>query len=98
MDVGLQEAFVQVDIVLSPSSAYYVDILHSQSAQTIAASGYVLYNISLRARRLITLDNTRALRAATIACVTAFILPMINTIGVAATDAIFAGVAWLGSG
>lgn len=31
----------QVDIVLSPSSAYYVDILHSRSAETMAASGSV---------------------------------------------------------
>ena len=45
-----------------------------------------------------TPENTRAFRAAAIACVTAFILPMINSIGVAATDAIFAVVAWIGFG
>lgn len=33
-----------------------------------------------------------------IACVTAFILPLINAVGVAATGAIFAAIAWLGFG
>ncbi|EIW61021.1 MFS general substrate transporter [Trametes versicolor FP-101664 SS1] len=69
---------IGVDIVLSPSSAYYVDILHSRSAETMAASG--------------------SFRAMIIACVTAFILPLINAVGVAATGAIFAAIAWLGFG
>ncbi|KAI0746707.1 MFS general substrate transporter [Daedaleopsis nitida] len=69
---------IGVDIVLTPSSAYYVDILHTQSAEIMAASG--------------------AFRALFVASVTAGVLPMINTIGVAATDAISAGIAWLGLG
>ncbi|KAI0628836.1 MFS general substrate transporter [Trametes polyzona] len=67
---------IGVDIVLSPSSAYYVDILHSHSAETMAASG--------------------SFRACVIAMITACILPLINTIGVAATGAVFAAIAWLG--
>ncbi|KAI0823840.1 MFS general substrate transporter [Trametes gibbosa] len=69
---------IGVDIVLSPSSAYYVDILHSRSAETMAASG--------------------SFRACVIAVITATILPLINTIGVAATGAVFAGIAWIGFG
>ncbi|KAL7282885.1 hypothetical protein ACG7TL_002300 [Trametes sanguinea] len=69
---------IGVDVVLSPSSAYYVDILHSRSAETMAASG--------------------SFRALVIACITACILPIINTIGVAATGAVFAGFAWIGYG
>ncbi|KAI0373119.1 MFS general substrate transporter [Pilatotrama ljubarskyi] len=69
---------IGVDIVLSPSSAYYVDILHSKSAETMAASG--------------------SFRALIIALITAGILPLIDAIGVAATGAVFAGIAWLGFG
>ena len=29
--------------MLTPMSSYYVDILHSRSAETLAASGYVLF-------------------------------------------------------
>ncbi|KAI8974223.1 MFS general substrate transporter [Trametes punicea] len=69
---------IGVDVVLSPSSSYYVDILHSRSAETMAASG--------------------SFRALIIACITAGILPLINAIGVAATGAVFAGIAWVGYG
>lgn len=40
----------------------------------------------------------RTFRGVIIASVTACILPLINAIGVAATGAIFAGVAWIGFG
>ncbi|KAI0746709.1 MFS general substrate transporter [Daedaleopsis nitida] len=69
---------VGVDIVLTPASAYYVDILHSKSAEIMAASA--------------------AFRAIIIALVTAGVLPLIHRIGVTATDALFAGIAWLGLG
>ncbi|KAI0781543.1 MFS general substrate transporter [Trametes elegans] len=69
---------IGVDVVLSPSSAYYVDILHARSAETMAASG--------------------SFRALIIALITAAILPTINALGVAATGALFAGIAWLGFG
>jgi len=32
---------IGIDTVLSPSSAYYVDVLHKQSAEVMAASGCV---------------------------------------------------------
>ncbi|KAI0648497.1 MFS general substrate transporter [Trametes meyenii] len=69
---------IGVDFVLSPSSAYYVDILHSRSAETMAASG--------------------AFRGLIISLITTIILPTINTIGIAATGGLFAGIAWLGFG
>ncbi|OSD05260.1 MFS general substrate transporter [Trametes coccinea BRFM310] len=67
---------IGVDIMLTPPSSYYVDILHSRSAEVWAASS--------------------AVRQFAVALSTAGILPLINTIGVAATDALFAGVAWIG--
>ncbi|TFY82944.1 hypothetical protein EWM64_g1059 [Hericium alpestre] len=65
-----------VDLVLSPCSAYFVDIMHARSAETMAA-------------------NT-ALRSAFTALATAAILPLINHIGMLATNAIAAGLAWIG--
>ncbi|OJT01991.1 MFS antiporter QDR3 [Trametes pubescens] len=67
---------IAVDLVLTPSSSYYVDILHSRSAEVWAASS--------------------AVRQFSVALATAGILPLINTVGVAAADAIFAVVAWFG--
>ncbi|EIW61025.1 MFS general substrate transporter [Trametes versicolor FP-101664 SS1] len=69
---------IGINIVLTPSQSYYIDIWHSRSAETTAASG--------------------TFRGVIIASVTAGILPLINAIGVAATGAIFAGVAWIGFG
>ncbi|KAI0713732.1 MFS general substrate transporter [Earliella scabrosa] len=69
---------IGVDITLTPSSSYYVDILHSRSAETMAASA--------------------SFRALIIAFTTAGMLPLINTIGVTATDTLFAVIAWLGFG
>ncbi|KAI0806691.1 MFS general substrate transporter [Fomes fomentarius] len=71
---------IGVDLTLTPASAYYVDILHSKSAETMAASGSV------------------AFRALIIALITAVMLPLINTIGVTATDTLFALFAWAGFG
>ena len=42
------EGMIQVDIVLTPMSSYYVDILHSRSAETLAASACVLTSLLLR--------------------------------------------------
>ncbi|KAI0760807.1 MFS general substrate transporter [Fomes fomentarius] len=69
---------IGVDLTLTPASAYYVDILHSKSAETMAASGAF--------RTLIT------------ALITTVMLPLINTIGVTATDTLFALFAWAGFG
>ncbi|PBK60698.1 MFS general substrate transporter [Armillaria solidipes] len=65
-----------VDLVLSPSSAYGVDIMHSRSAESMAANN--------------------ALRSFFMSILIAGILPMVNTVGVAATDAVAAAFAWVG--
>ncbi|KZT19170.1 MFS general substrate transporter [Neolentinus lepideus HHB14362 ss-1] len=67
---------IGIDTVLSPSSAYYVDVLHKQSAEVMAASG--------------------GFRSVAVALTAAGVLPLINTIGVAATNALSAVLAWLG--
>ncbi|KAH9483455.1 Itaconate transport protein [Psilocybe cubensis] len=65
-----------VDFVLSPSAAYIVDLMHSRSAEAMAAgNGFRSFMMAIG-----------------IAC----ILPMINTYGVAVTDAIAAVFAWIG--
>ncbi|KAH9857454.1 MFS general substrate transporter [Lenzites betulinus] len=67
---------IAVDLVLTPASSYYVDILHSRSAEVWAASS--------------------AIRQLSVAVATGGILPLINLVGVAAADALFAVIAWLG--
>ncbi|KAK0444615.1 MFS general substrate transporter [Desarmillaria tabescens] len=65
-----------VDLVLSPSAAYCVDMMHSRSAESMAANN--------------------ALRSLFMSVLIAGILPMVNTVGVVATDAIAAAFAWVG--
>ncbi|GLB35682.1 putative MFS general substrate transporter [Lyophyllum shimeji] len=67
---------VGVDIVLSPSAAYAVDIMHERSAEAMAA--------------------TVAFRALLLSLSVSAILPLIETIGVAATNGISAVLAWVG--
>ncbi|KAJ8488170.1 hypothetical protein ONZ45_g14060 [Pleurotus djamor] len=67
---------IGVDLVLSPMAAYFVDILHSRSAEGMAAGvGF---------------------RAVFLSALTSSILPMVNTYGQLATDAITAVLAWIG--
>ncbi|GBE82904.1 MFS general substrate transporter [Sparassis crispa] len=67
---------IGVDLVLSPLAAYMVDVMHSRSAELIAAH-----------------KGTRNL---IVGAVTSGVLPLINLIGVAATDGIAAVLAWAG--
>lgn len=67
-----------VDIVLSPSAAYAIDIMHSRSAESMAAAN--------------------GLRSVLISLSITTVLPLINLIGVAATNALAAMLAWLGFG
>ncbi|KAF5386894.1 hypothetical protein D9615_002116 [Tricholomella constricta] len=67
---------VGVDMVLSPSAAYAVDIMHDRSAEAMAA------NV--------------ALRAVLLSISIAGILPLIEMIGVAGTNALAALVGWVG--
>ncbi|KAI0353917.1 MFS general substrate transporter [Trametes cingulata] len=68
---------VALDVVITPSSSYYVDILHSRSAEISAA--------------------TTAVRHTCLALTAAGILPLVETVGVAAADAFFTVLAWAGS-
>ncbi|KAF8880862.1 major facilitator superfamily domain-containing protein [Infundibulicybe gibba] len=69
---------VGVDIVLSPSAAYMVDIMHSRSAEVMAADSGL---------RFFLMSSSMAV-----------ILPLINMIGVAATNALAALLAWIALG
>ncbi|GLB35683.1 putative sugar (and other) transporter [Lyophyllum shimeji] len=67
---------VGVDVVLSPSAAYAVDVFHDRSAEAMAS------NVAFRSLLLSV-------------CVSG-LLPLIDTIGVAATNALAASLAWVG--
>ncbi|KAF9009714.1 major facilitator superfamily domain-containing protein [Cyathus striatus] len=71
-------ALILVDMVLSASAAYNVDLMHSRSAEAVAA-------------------NT-GFRWMVLAFSLVPVLPMINTYGVAVTNAIAAFLAWAGFG
>ncbi|OCH87265.1 MFS general substrate transporter [Obba rivulosa] len=68
---------IGVDLVLAPISAYVVDILHSRSAEAMAAH--------------------KGIRNLAVSITISPILPLINMIGVARTNALAALVAWLGA-
>ncbi|KAF9460888.1 major facilitator superfamily domain-containing protein [Collybia nuda] len=67
---------VGVDVVLSPSASYAVDVVHHRSAEAMAANS--------------------GLRSFVISVAVSFVLPLIDKIGVGATNALAAGVAWIG--
>ncbi|KAF8880847.1 major facilitator superfamily domain-containing protein [Infundibulicybe gibba] len=69
---------VGVDMVLSASAAYTVDVMHSRSAEAMAANS--------------------GLRSILMSLSMAIILPLIDTIGVAATNALGAMLEWLALG
>ncbi|KAF9009715.1 major facilitator superfamily domain-containing protein [Cyathus striatus] len=69
---------IGVDMVLSASAAYNVDLMHSRSAEAVAANN--------------------GFRAMVLAFSLVPVLPMINTYGVAVTNAIAAFLAWAGFG
>ncbi|EMD34241.1 hypothetical protein CERSUDRAFT_117129 [Gelatoporia subvermispora B] len=68
---------IGVDLVLAPISAYIVDILHSKSAEAMAAH--------------------KGVRNLVVSGIIAPILPLINLIGVASTNALAAFIAWIGA-
>ncbi|KAJ3732367.1 MFS general substrate transporter [Lentinula guzmanii] len=67
---------VGVDLVLSPSAAYIVDVMHSKSAESMAANN--------------------GLRSLLIAILLAALMPMLDNIGLAWTNAVSALLAWVG--
>ncbi|KAJ3988360.1 MFS general substrate transporter [Lentinula detonsa] len=67
---------VGVDLVLSPSAAYIVDVMHSKSAESMAANN--------------------GLRSLLIAILLAALMPMLDNIGLAWTNAVSALLAWIG--
>lgn len=85
----------QVDFVLSPSAAYNVDIMHSKSAEIMAANKCVETK-SMKLSRF-SLLYLSAVRGILMAIITTGILPSINTIGVLYTNLISALLAWMGA-
>ncbi|KAF7980134.1 hypothetical protein HWV62_39569 [Athelia sp. TMB] len=79
----------QLVSVLSTISAYAVDILHHRSAEAVAASK------STHRRLKSDVRLTSGLRALFLAFGSAAIMPLMQSIGPLATDAIAAGLAWL---
>ncbi|KAF9043992.1 major facilitator superfamily domain-containing protein [Panaeolus papilionaceus] len=67
---------VGVEMAWGPVAAYLVDVLHSRSAESLAATG--------------------ALRSLFMAMGIAIVLPLINQIGIVATNAIVAAISWIG--
>lgn len=79
-------------MTLGPCSAYGVDIFHDLSAESIAASSYVFHQFPCR-RLTIYFSGFRSL---VISIAVTAILPMINTIGIVATNTLSALVTWVG--
>lgn len=88
--------FHQVDIVLSPSAAYSVDILLSRSAEVMACSKYV--HDSYVADSVFFNPENSGFRSFLMAFATAGIMPMINTYGFLTTTTLGAIMAWIGFG
>ena len=77
-----------------PSGAYLVDVLHSRSAESLAANRSVLYRWNSRLNELIN-SWLSALRAVLVALAVAVTLPMIDAYGLLATHALCAILLWM---
>jgi hypothetical protein len=94
------QSTLQADVVLTPIAAYNVDILHGRSAEAFAVTRYSIWftcasiapDVCARCPARGDYDDS-ALRHCITALATASFLPLINRVGVLATDSIAAGVA-----
>jgi hypothetical protein len=85
--------------VLSPSATYYVDVVHARSAEMMAANKLSTHHsLFFASRSLGYLTYSSGLRALVLSIAIAGILPCINRIGIAGTNALPAAFAWLGFG
>jgi hypothetical protein len=82
-----------VDLVLSPSSAYMVDVMHSRSSEMMAASVCVVP--LLRLCKGLTCKN-RGLRSLLLSLAVSGILPSIKYFGLVATNTVVGLLAWGG--
>ncbi len=80
--------------MFNPSNAYLVDILHSRSAEVTAANMYVSVNYLLIGPPLSS--QHRACRNLVVALSVGFIIPSLNTFGIAITFAGAAVISWIG--
>jgi hypothetical protein len=87
----------QVDIVLSPCIAYLIDLMHSRSAEALAANKSVNVNFIFYGNALLNIAIS-AFRALFISLAISGIFPMIETYGLVLTNAASALLAWLGFG
>jgi len=85
-----------MDFVSTPSATYVVDIMRDRSAESAAASKWVDVTWGLSYELLHTRAQSRGLRGVLTSIAVAGILPMIETVGVAATYTLAALVAWVG--
>ncbi|PPR07301.1 hypothetical protein CVT26_012420 [Gymnopilus dilepis] len=69
---------IGVEMAFGPCAAYLVDVMHSRSAEALAANG--------------------GLRSVLMAAGIAVVLPMINTFGIAVTNAVCAIIVWIAFG
>ena len=84
---------------MSPSAAYVVDLMHSRSAEAIAANAFV-FAIPLRINfhRLTYNYHCSGLRSTLLAATVPVIFPMIEAYGVAVTNTTSAFLALIGFG
>ena len=90
---------VQVEMAFGPCAAYIIDVMHSRSAESLAANGWGARPTRTddRSWRLTAIDWS-GLRSALMAGGTALVLPMINTYGIAVTNAVCAVMVWISFG
>ncbi|KAF9256581.1 MFS general substrate transporter [Marasmius fiardii PR-910] len=96
---------VGLDMVFSPSAAYLVDIVHSRSAESMAASRQVLLFFFVIPRRDKSCENAdgsfknyRGFRAFGISIGVFAVAPAVNHFGVLETTIIAALICWVGFG
>jgi MFS family permease len=84
---------VGVDMTLAPSSAYFVDILHSRSAEVISATKFVSFFVILVR---FTHGASSSLRAIFLTVITSGAIPAVERFGIVITNTTSAIVAWIG--
>ena len=90
-----------MDTVHPPIAAYLVDLMHSRSAEVLAAHLSVDFFLSFMGKNTTLKKNIwyfRAFRAFFLATAVSLIFPMIETYGLVVTNAVSALLAWLGFG
>ena len=89
---------IKSEMSFGPGAAYLVDVLHSRSAESLAANRSVFFFCFTNGWNSRLSFLASSLRSVLVAMAVAVTLPMINSYGIVVTNALCAVLVWISFG